>query len=1622
MFDSIEFTFMAAPTTTNEVTVRRLSEVLVGSDGAGGIKKAVNDKIAAAINALDVTSTGGAGKYISAISETNGKISATATSMDTTPTASSTNAVTSGGIKSALDGKAASSHTHGNITNGGALQTNDITIADGDKLVVTDSSDSNKIARTSVSFDGSTTTKALTQKGTFESFAKASDITSAIQALDVSSVGGAGKYISAISETDGKISATATSMDTTPTASSTNAVTSGGIKTALDLKAPLASPALTGTPTAPTASTGTNTTQIATTEFVTGAVSNYIKKNELFYLSDWTFSPSRFKIPPLSQLSEGFYCLRKRGYVITATLTNGSTTTTWGDDAIDYMFDGTYEHITPMFGDGYTLTINIAPPSGQSSLNIGYGMTGNIVVGFYHVYAPTSVSCRIYAAASASATKTWKELSPTVVPNSGNNVQCWVFNNPYYYNNQLEITIVGKTQSDSVKTSVPVLQFITSRPTANSYPYVRKYKPETLYNSLTAPKFIGALQGNADTATKLATTRELAVNLANTSTTSNFDGSASQTGIKVSGTLPVANGGTGQTSLANVTVGTATKATQDSDGNAINATYFKSSGSVTLVSGAATKIGTSNGADVKLTLPTIPAAANNGALNIGINGETATSKFTANQSTDSTLTFAEGATDGTIAVDGTDVAVHGLGSAAYTASTDYATSNHTHSVTINGETKTIPASGDTAVDLGTYPKYVNGFAPATTGTFAGKIIAYGVCATGPSTQTKNVYITAGSFNFWPGARVIVNFEHGNTAAKPKLSIDGGTAYPIYFPADSGWLPEDLKGSVLLFLYNDGVQSYWEIMAKTRGRSNANSGTGYATCDTAEATTAKVGTLSNYMLRTGGIVAVKFTYAVPASATLNINSAGAKAIYYRDAAITAGVIGAGDTVTFMYDGTYYCVLSVMSSRRDSIVPVVSKSASNSNQKTASTYAFDLDAYLGIPFLIEFKFPHEGAAATLNINDTGDKTLCVNGSATSAYNRFPAGVYWCVYDGTQYNLDVPEHLSDRVMPTSVQHAVVASAIDVGSAIGSSTTGVYIDSTGRPVACDYSVNKTVPANAVFTDTDTKVKATAKTDNVNYKILATASASPTSGNATEAVYDTDITLNPSTNTISASISGNAATATSAGKLTTARKTYVTLGTASTTTTRDWSGDTTIPVSGTLAIANGGTGASDASGARTNLSVYSKSEVDSMLGGRIEIVASLPSTGESGVIYYVGPTGSGGDQYDEYIWSGSAFIKVGEHSIDLSNYVNTLTAAGSGSVVTGLSKSGNTLTWTKGNISLDNLSTWASTSDVTVSSKSYHTYWPIAPTSSNQVYGVSITDGKLYQIYNNKGTYSVRSYDQDNNTTYTNEKLGQGYGTCTTEAATAAKVASLTDYVLVKGGIVAVKFTEGLCASATLNVNGKGAKTIYIHGAAATATTAKEVKALDVAYFMYDGTYYQFLGTDRVFKEAITGLSISGKTITYTKADGSTGTLTTQDTTYEFDGTYNASTNKAATVSTVTSKINALDVSDISGFGAGKTLATLTETDGKIAATFQNISITKSQVSDFPTSMTPTSHASSATTYGIGTTANYGHVKLATGDMNGATHADGVAVSKNHTHSQYQTVLTEMTTQEVDDLLAVLT
>ena len=87
------------------------------------------------------------------------------------------------------------------------------------------------------------------------------------------------------------------------------------------------------------------------------------------------------------------------------------------------------------------------------------------------------------------------------------------------------------------------------------------------------------------------------------------------------------------------------------------------------------------------------------------------------------------------------------------------------------------------------------------------------------------------------------------------------------------------------------------------------GFGYGTCSTAYITTAKVVTLEGFVLKKNGIVSVTFTNAVASNATLNVNNTGAKAIHHKGAALANNIILAGDTVTFIYDGTYFNLIAI-----------------------------------------------------------------------------------------------------------------------------------------------------------------------------------------------------------------------------------------------------------------------------------------------------------------------------------------------------------------------------------------------------------------------------------------------------------------------------------------------------------------------------------------------------------------------------------------------------------------------------------------------------------------------------------------------------------------------------------------
>ena len=86
------------------------------------------------------------------------------------------------------------------------------------------------------------------------------------------------------------------------------------------------------------------------------------------------------------------------------------------------------------------------------------------------------------------------------------------------------------------------------------------------------------------------------------------------------------------------------------------------------------------------------------------------------------------------------------------------------------------------------------------------------------------------------------------------------------------------------------------------------------------------------------------------------------------------------------------------------------------------------------------------------------------------------------------------------------------------------------------------------------------------------------------------------------------------------------------------------------------------------------------------------------------------------------------------------------------------------------------------------------------------------------------------------NNRATYKYGTCTTAAATAAKVVTLSGFALYTGAQISVKFTyANTAANPTLNVNSTGAKAIYAYGAAITYPYNWSNNA--TVSFVYDGT-----------------------------------------------------------------------------------------------------------------------------------------------------------------------------------------
>lgn len=199
-------------------------------------------------------------------------------------------------------------------------------------------------------------------------------------------------------------------------------------------------------------------------------------------------------------------------------------------------------------------------------------------------------------------------------------------------------------------------------------------------------------------------------------------------------------------------------------------------------------------------------------------------------------------------------------------------------------------------------------------------IGYGTCDTAADQQIK--VVTCPDYVLIVGGIINVKFTNTNTFSSQtstpiQLNVNNTGAKNIWYNAThsgAGNTGTNTRiygeaNKTFTFMY-DGTYWVWLNCGYEADTVDPRSlSFGYGTCDTAEATTAKVVSLGSYNLRNGGYVTVWFKYNVPANATMNINSKGAKNIRYRGSNITANIIKAGDRATFVYNGTQYDLVAI-----------------------------------------------------------------------------------------------------------------------------------------------------------------------------------------------------------------------------------------------------------------------------------------------------------------------------------------------------------------------------------------------------------------------------------------------------------------------------------------------------------------------------------------------------------------------------------------------------------------------------------------------------------------------------------------------------------------------------------------
>ena len=234
---------------------------------------------------------------------------------------------------------------------------------------------------------------------------------------------------------------------------------------------------------------------------------------------------------------------------------------------------------------------------------------------------------------------------------------------------------------------------------------------------------------------------------------------------------------------------------------------------------------------------------------------------------------------------------------------------------------------------------------------------------------------------------------------------------------------DIQGAVSFSSLDSTLQSRITGVESTASTANATANTANATantalkgmkvysgtCSTAAGTAAKVVSCSDtdFEMTNGTTITIKFsTASTAASPTLNVNTKGAKAIYFDGVEVSSSNIfrwQTGSVITFQYDGTHWVVIAYQN-----LDYFICSTAAGTTAKATNSVAGTFVLCKGTTITVFFGTSNSVNAPTLNVGSTGAYAIYYKNAVTSANNQYLwsanttvnftyNGSYWYVNDG-------------------------------------------------------------------------------------------------------------------------------------------------------------------------------------------------------------------------------------------------------------------------------------------------------------------------------------------------------------------------------------------------------------------------------------------------------------------------------------------------------------------------------------------------------------------------------------------------------------------------------------------------